>query len=592
MKCSVCGSEMVPINGHCSVCGTPVLLDADFEEIENSNCENDKRSGNNANHNIEKYENKKKKHSNTAEEYDHESEKHVKIENKSKTNSSDNGTTKKVFHYKKLILGFFAALLVFALAYSLIAQNSVSEDEEKDIASTEDVSYNQSPTKLLQADGVIYNDAGGELKGLYDTNKFSYRFSYNKDHSMGAFVDNRDNALFVTCDLKTTPVAINASRAGIAFDGHYMFAITTAGYSYILNVIDLESQDKYTIDEGVTNCAVLSPDGSKVGYLKFTGEGIEKNLYIAEIGSEPELVVEGADYVRALSNDGNTVFFQILDEEYRTHEYVWHEGEVFELAGTKRGYLLFNRDCSEVLFRNDDKNYYYIAGMDKPELLDCGEFNEVIIDAAKDYVNCNDYDAFIYDTESFAGGLICDFDGNTYLIKENYDLELLGHSFTREGIHVKKADKNVYIVEIDKEIIKYEVDELGNIDKKIICSGNYLHDIEANDDASSIWYMYIDSGDTLFVQVDEAGNSTLLYRDDYDNGVEKFYWDTDSKKLYILTRNNVLKSLSVEGEERVLSDSCKRMSLDDFEYPGILVFTDTNGSQYGCIFGRLIELSD
>ena len=34
MKCSCCGSEITPIDGHCSVCGAPVLEEIDYENVD------------------------------------------------------------------------------------------------------------------------------------------------------------------------------------------------------------------------------------------------------------------------------------------------------------------------------------------------------------------------------------------------------------------------------------------------------------------------------------------------------------------------------------------------------------------------------
>ena len=33
MKCSNCGSEMTPVNGHCSVCGAPILEEIDYNNV-------------------------------------------------------------------------------------------------------------------------------------------------------------------------------------------------------------------------------------------------------------------------------------------------------------------------------------------------------------------------------------------------------------------------------------------------------------------------------------------------------------------------------------------------------------------------------
>ena len=269
MKCSNCGGEMTPVDGHCSICGSPILQVIDYEHVEETNTGKDIISENGFN---QEDGNKSRKDLEDAKEniiwqVDKEL---TRIQNeKSAASKKKKG--------KKLIFGMFVLCFALVIIFNLGNKNSdnkipVLGDGSDDSSSVGTGVYQSTATKLLQVDGVIYNNVGDSLEGLFKDDKYSYHFSYDKSMATGVFVDNRDTALYVTSDLKTIPIESNAVKAEISFDGNYAYYITEVEYDDFLYIYDIKSGTKYKIDEDVASYVALSPDGTKITYMKYNSD--------------------------------------------------------------------------------------------------------------------------------------------------------------------------------------------------------------------------------------------------------------------------------------------------------------------------------
>ena len=576
MKCSCCGSEITPIDGHCSVCGAPVLEEIDYENVDVQIDEPVKETAKDAG--------KKVSNSKTS------SSRKKKTRSNKNSNKNDAKDQKRVTGKALYIgMGLLAAIMVIL---GIIGDNSDDGSEEGPALSSADTAvYKEEPSKILEVEGVIYNDAGDYLEGMYAEDETYYRFSYNKDHSAGAFVDGRENALYVSTDLQTVPVKSDALWAGISYNGEYMYVFSRVDYNYELSLVNIKSGKTYVIDDDAYHSIALSPDGTKVAYMKYSDDYSCKYLYIAGIDMEAELICLDVDGVRAISDDGSTVFYEVYDEDYNAKEYVWHDGKEIELTPKRSGYFLFNRDCTETIYKNGEINYYYKSGMDEPKAIDCAYFYKIVMDVYKESSDAEGYDGIVYDTDTFAGGLIHDGDGNVYLINDDYTLTKLGHNYNYVAFHAKRTDKDIYIVEDDKELIRYERDASGKLERKKLLGDVNIDEVEINDDASIVWCYYYESGKTVLCSIDENGEITAISDKDENMDIRKMYWDSDTQKLYMYG-DNTLTALSKDGEQEVISKKCKRLSKDNYDYPGILTFTDSNDRDYVSVFGQFVMVED
>ena len=115
--------------------------------------------------------------------------------------------------------------------------------------------------------------------------------------------------------------------------------------------------------------------------------------------------------------------------------------------------------------------------------------------------------------------------------------------------------------------------------------------VEINDDASIVWCFYYEAGKTVLCSIDENGEITAISDKDENMDIRKMYWDSDTQKLYMYG-DNTLTALSKDGEQEVISKKCKRLSKDNYDYPGILTFTDSNDRDYVSVFGQFVMIED
>lgn len=574
MKCSCCGSEITPIDGHCSVCGAPVLEEIDYENVDVHIDEPVKETAKNGSG----------------------PKKSAYTDKNARSGKKKNNSTKKQGQLtgKALFVGM-GILTAIMVVLGIIGENTSenTEGEPSSVASTGNAVYKADPTKILEVEGVIYNDAGNSIDGLYgeDDDYIYSTFSYNKDHSAGALVDGRGNALYVNKDLQTIPMKTNALWTGISFNGEYMFVVFRIDYNYGLSLINIKSNKEYLIDDDVYYSLALSPDGTKIAYLKYT-EDYSKELYIAGTDMETKLICSDVDDVMAISDDGTTVYYEVYDEEYNTMEYVWHDGKETLLTPKHMGYFLFNRDCTEAIYKDSDVNYYYKAGMDEPKALDCAEFYKIAMDVDKGCGTSGENDVVIYDTDTFEGGVIQDSENDVYLIEADYTLTKLGNNYHSIAFHARHSDKDVYIVENDKELIRYERDALGKLESKKILGDVNIDKVEINDDASIIWCFYIQAGKPVLCSIDENGETAIISDTDEERYINKMYWDSDTQKVYIQHDKNILIAISKEGEQEEISRKCQRLTMDHYYYPGIISFTDSNDRDYVSVFGQFVMVED
>lgn len=569
MKCSNCGSEIKPVHGHCSVCGAPILEEIDYN-------------------NVPAY----------TPDISGQKQEHKKVTVKSNEKRIKEKKQKSKIN-KKLIVGMAAFAIIFGIVCNLglfvekDGQNPNTGNSGSESYSSIDTDvYREEATKLMVVDGVIYNNAGKSLEGMYPEDSFSYPFSYNIDHSAGVLIDAKDTAVYVTADLKTIPVEDDALRAETSLFGDNMYVISYDEGEYYIYIVDAKNNKKYLIDKDIASIAVISTDGSKVAYLKYTSDFRKKSLYVAGIDMKPQLIVEGAYDVRAVSNDGGTVFYQEVDDEFETHEFVWNNGKSIEFSNNRPGYFIFNRDCSEAIFRDSESNYYYKAGMDEAYSFDCGSFYRIIMDVKKERATGHQYDGFVYDTDSFAGGIFYDSEYDTYLLNEDYSITKLGHDFYGIVGHARRDDRDIYYVMDEKNFIRYDVDSSGNMESRTLLNDVTMENIAMNDDGSKVWCLYYGIGGTIFSMLDEDGTETILNQDYNGVNIDSIVWDTDSQKLYYCDSDNKLRALSDDGTVEEISDKCESLMTGYYEYPDNVMYTGLNNRQYVSVFGNFIMLQD
>ena len=590
MKCSNCGSEMTPIDGHCSICGTPILQEVEYKPVEEVKDEPSKRIYN---------ENKEENNSidyqdrdldvareNIIWQIDKELEKIQKKKEESAGKKKFDG---------KMLLGMLLLCIALMVVFRLNQNQGVIEipdiGDESATSSGTGV-YQSTATELFQVDGVIYNNAGESLEGLYEEDSYTYHFSYDKEHSSGVFIDNRENALYVTADLKTIPIAASAVRAEISLNGDYAYCVTEVNYDDFLYLYNIKSGEKTLIDKDITNYVVLSPDGTTVAYMKYADSYTVKNLYVAGIDKEPTLIVENVNDIRAVSNDGETVYYKVYDEEYQTHEYVWTEGEVITLSDNFPSYFCFNNDCTEVIYKDRDHNYYYGSGMSEPQIFENLTFYEIEFDVPKREVSEYEYDSTIYDSDDFSGALIKTYDNGIYMLDEEYSITEMGKNNYGIGIHRRQDDKDIYIVVEGKDIVRKTVDADKNMESQVLASEVRVNELTTNDDGTLLWYTAYADGQYRLYQIDEQGNESALLDDKEVGTYNAVKWDTATKKLYVLCEDNCLYAITSDGDIEEITNKCHYLRDENYKYPGALSYEDTYGKEYISVFGRFIILQD
>jgi len=200
-----------------------------------------------------------------------------------------------------------------------------------------------------------------------ESSSISYQgnLSDPKPYSQVIFSQDRDSLVFM--------MNVNASRIGdlMYFDGEKAVKIadSVSSFTYAndggtaayekgnsLYKYDCRTGSGELVCDSAISGYILSPNGDTIAYTKMTGPSAAAFYSIK--GNEP-LPIAPSGYPLAVSDDGSTVYFTSYDEELS----VLQDGQISSLGFFSSEIftfrLLFNRDCTQVIFGKDDDGSYF-----------------------------------------------------------------------------------------------------------------------------------------------------------------------------------------------------------------------------------------
>ena len=174
------------------------------------------------------------------------------------------------------------------------------------------------------------------------------------------------------------------------------------------------------------------------------------------------------------------------------------------------------------------------------------------------------------------------------VVNEDMSMTNIGNNNYALGIHARRSDEDIYITCDEKKLLKIVRDKDGNIDKEVLIDNVRANELQANDDASVIWYIAYDEGTYKLYQLDENGDTTKLFDDKVLKSYNAMKWDTDTQKLYVLCDDGCLYAMTVDGEVEEVTNNCDMLEDYTFNYPDSVVYEDSYGKYYISVFGRFV----
>lgn len=299
------------------------------------------------------------------------------------------------------------------------------------------------------------------------------------------------------------------------------------------------------LDEG---SLVISPGGNAVAYLEFDDDNTEFTSYISLNGKEPKKLGK-YQVVVALSDNAKYVYYIEMDEKRYTGEfYVKTGSNKVKLASDADdlGSLLFNEDCSQLLFHFEKKTYLTIKGREKIKILNNRVYPLLPSNAVQtSYVG----EHVIYGIDSFSNKLLVASEDIYYLngkhetnkiTSKNYkalitdDMKKLVYLDYSESLHIvtKLNSKNPKDVELDAtdDVVNFTISEDG---KTIyyVNEDEELYSITASNKPYKV------ADDVSKYNLVALGNKIYFLTDYYDTGA--LYYTTGKRKTAVKNADEV-----------------------------------------------------
>lgn len=298
------------------------------------------------------------------------------------------------------------------------------------------------------------------------------------------------------------------------------------------------------LDEG---SLVISPGGNAVAYLEFDDYN-EFTSYISLNGREPKKLGK-YQLVAALSDNAKYIYYIEMDEDRYTGEfYVKTGNNKVKLASDadELGSLMFNEDCSQLLFHFEKKTYLTIKGREKIKILNNRAYPLLPSNAVKmNHIGDN----IIYGIDSFSNKLL-EASEDIYYLNSRYetnkisdrnykalisnDMKKLVYLDYSECLHIvtKLNSKNPKDVELDAsdDVVNFTISEDGST-IYYVNEDDELYSISVSNRPNKV------ADDVSKYNLVALGNKIYFLTDYYDTGA--LYYTTGKRKTAIRNADEV-----------------------------------------------------
>lgn len=431
----------------------------------------------------------------------------------------------------------------------------VGKEEKEELRFEYDVQNTRTYTgkKIYEKAGIIYNDSGEYLTDFIQGDGYSIYMITDVDHKYGVFdIDN--TSYLVNADLEIMLTLEDCDNILINYEGTFIYYENHEG----LFRYNIESGESAKVANRTYNY-LMSPDGKTVVFSEY---GIDKSgLYVQGMDGEKRLIDDAkGEYfaVKGVSNDGNTVFYK-----KGNWLYCYHDGKIKKLSNGYIRECLFDRECSQILFRTDKKTYYYKPGDKKArKLVKDDGYGKIDILSPYQDLDTIYLDSRIIDTDCFSDAIIIRALKNTYCF-DGYEPETVtlnrGEYVTYAGIY---DGTPTCIYNTDGNLMK-SVYRDGTVEKEIIVKdvSMFSDNIAMTDDLSEgIYTVYSGGYDVI------NGHVITGFDLNGKNGVEihtgnhratSIIWSSVFNRFYYILNDKLYSTNGDGSDNKLIMEHCQ-----------------------------------
>lgn len=457
-------------------------------------------------------------------------------------------------------------------------------DEDEYFVYRDRSSRTYSGKRLYEKYGYIYNDTGEVLEVFAEDTELGLLMSFDIDRKYGVFVKD-GKCYLVSADLEYLVISDDCDSANICYEGTYVCLETSTGI-YLYNI---ETGEKRMVaSEGGDAC--ISPDGRTVFFEKSLSDiGLNYELYVAGIDRDTVLVDsnEGSCNARAVSNDGNTLFYNMDDDQSKSVLYCMHDGKKNRVMKEENdGYYYFDRDNRTVLLKYNRSAYHYNSEKDRlRKLVEEESVNSVDVFGSYCYYSDACSEDYFIDTDRLSDVIMLQTEKAIYCLEGTTPKTVKLSDYCKGPKTAMTTDGPVcFVLEGFGELVKY-VYRNGVVERivvnKLVLADEYI----LNNDLSKGWFCgraYVDEKLGYFIA--EFDTDIINYKfanytyPDYSiigaidvENIENILWDSMFEKCYIVA-DRILYSVDLkDGTISPLRVSCaykdyKRELTDPLEF--------------------------
>ncbi len=414
--------------------------------------------------------------------------------------------------------------------------------------------------KLYESYGYIFNDSGEVLKDFYDEERYSLNMEFDVDRKYGVFVLDRQ-CFLVNSDLEVTVIADRCDGVKICYEGTYICFEATDGI-YLYNI---ETAEKTLISkDGMYPC--VSPDGRTVSYFRSKGYSSNKvEMCISSLGRQEEIIdsVDGYGIMRAVSNDGNTVYYEkVIDRGARSLR-CYHNGNIKELKKGLTDNCYFDRGCKTILFCKDDSTYFYDPDLQKVKIvIKYDPINSLDIFASYCDYKTNYNNNTIIDTDCFSDVIILKTDNAIYGLKGHIPepAKLSDERYRSRTLMTKEGPTCIYDTSEGNLIMAVYKD--GKVESRVILDGLRIYSSYVmNNDFTEGWCSSLRYGTES-----KFSHSIARFKPDEspievaglgDEKVDEMTWDPLFERVYYSVDKSLYCFNPDNGETNFLISNCR-----------------------------------
>ena len=566
VRCSNCGSELEPGAKYCNVCGFFNVPDYGSVEVEESTIFKDVSP--------------------------EEAQTFVAPDNPNKA--------KKKIGVAHIMAALFVLLALFAIAVIYPQVRRIQEIAMME-AVTDEAEYSfgfdvegDPGEKLMLVDGVIYNDKGGKITGIYARESRVGDFYINEDQTAGVLYDSRKTCLYITADMKVKALADDVYDAGLSYSGDYVFYKKVKdSYNKFLFMYEVETGLESMIAEADTSDVVMSPSGEYIAYITHDKSSYKKK-YLNINGWEKNATVldENVYEIFAVSDDGRMVVYSTVDPDtYERMLVCWNDGKIVELTDQYVSTMFFNRDCSQFIGLTDDNAFYFESGMSGVrELFDQRPYG-IVIDGHRRRISPKNSNTFVYSLDNLKGTFLKTRDG-IYILDESMEpLPVMGKPLNITLVR-RFDDKDIIVFYDGSEIVYNTVGFDGTIDVTYPVGEAEMGGFAMNEDGSILWY-YDETAEKVYKVNVKKGKKKSVFGKVIKKGSKSLMWDPYTQRCFFISEDGRSLGVSEDGDIKEYATDCAE-AYTSFKYEDLVGYTGKSyeNYKYVLVFGRYVELWD